>query len=321
MGVEKPTIRGNDNPIFNSVPVEYLERFDVPHTREMVRKLGKLMGLKFDETIYSKLTEDYGGHPFLIRQVCSLIHKLNNQDLPIKVNRIIYEKAKNEFDMNQATKYIEMMMSVLTEFYPDEYTMLQSLAIGEIELFKTYASDSPEYTNHLKGYGIIEQSGDEYDFKIDAVQKYLIQKNKYKKFFLSDEEMRKEISERRNKLEINLRKVIRNQLKATYGENEAREKLINMGIFDRKYSHLSYRDLFDPNKNNIYFDNLRAIVKKEWQIFENIFLKKQEDFNTKMTTINKHRIDAHAKKISPEEMSYFRVCIEWIENCVNDFLE
>jgi len=70
--IETPSIRGIDNPIFNLVPFEYIPKFDVPQTREMVRKIGRIMGLHFDELIYGKLTEDFGGHPFLIRHVCSV---------------------------------------------------------------------------------------------------------------------------------------------------------------------------------------------------------------------------------------------------------
>jgi ferric iron reductase protein FhuF len=59
MCVESPTVNGKDNPIFNQVPFTYIDRFDVPETRDMVRKLGRAMGLRFDEIIYGKLTEDW----------------------------------------------------------------------------------------------------------------------------------------------------------------------------------------------------------------------------------------------------------------------
>lgn len=74
MCVEAPIIQGKDNPIFNQIPFQYMPRFDVPQTREMVRKLGRIMGLKFEEIIYGRLTEDFGGHPYLIRHVCSIIN-------------------------------------------------------------------------------------------------------------------------------------------------------------------------------------------------------------------------------------------------------
>jgi hypothetical protein len=178
--VEKPTIKGKDNPIFNAIPYQYIERFDVPETREMVRKLGRLMGIKFDESIYTKLTEDYGGHPFLIRHVCSLANKLYNTERPIEISRKMYGKAKEEFD-NRYFTFVEMILSVLKDFYKDEYDMLIILANDDIDAFRDLAIDNPSYTNHLLGYGIISNTNGYYDFRIDAVKKYLLREEKYKK--------------------------------------------------------------------------------------------------------------------------------------------
>ncbi len=134
MCVEVPAIKGKDNPIFNQVPFQYIEGFDVPQTRDMVRTLGRIMGLKFVETIYGKLTEDFGGHPFLIRQVCSLINKISSSQRPVIVDRAIYDKAKDLFNREHAG-YVEMILNVLRDFYNDEYEMLAYLAQGDLATF------------------------------------------------------------------------------------------------------------------------------------------------------------------------------------------
>ncbi|MDZ8029688.1 hypothetical protein [Nostoc sp. DedSLP04] len=76
--------------------------------------------------------------------------------------------------------------------------------------------------------------------------------------------MLNEISQRRNALEPKLRKIVRTQLKAKYGENQAREKLLVYFSKEeqKKYNHLAYKDLFDPEKINIYFEFVRNIIKK-----------------------------------------------------------
>ncbi len=71
--IEYSQICNAENPIFCGVTPLYIPGFDIEQTRAMVRKLGRIMGIKFDEVIYTKLTEEYGGHPFLIRHVCSYI--------------------------------------------------------------------------------------------------------------------------------------------------------------------------------------------------------------------------------------------------------
>ncbi len=320
--IETATINGKDNPIFNALPYDYIERFDVQTTRSMVRSLGRYMGLKFDEVIYSKLTEDYGGHPFLIRHVCSLINELNPSDRPTNIDRIVYEKAKKEFD-ERFNSYIEMILSVLKDFYPEEYEMLKLLAVGDSDEFKKYAQTSSSYTNHLIGYGIVADNRGEYDFKIDAVKNHLNSLHRYKKISMTSKEKWAEISERRNDLEPKLRKIIRNQLKAQFGSTEAKEIVLNiMGDkVKKKYSHNSFNDLFNPNKSEIYLEDLRKLISKNWDIFKNIFGRDMETFNLQMKTINKHRDDAHAKEITNEEMTYFRVCMTQLEEYVNDFLD
>jgi hypothetical protein len=95
--VETPKFGHHDNPLFSSIPFQYVPPFDVEKTRDMVRKLGRYMGIKFDEIIYGKLTDDFGGHPFLIRQMCSSINKISPGDRPIQVDKALYLKAKKQF--------------------------------------------------------------------------------------------------------------------------------------------------------------------------------------------------------------------------------
>jgi hypothetical protein len=64
-----------------------------------------------------------------------------------------------------------------------------------------------------------------------------------------------------------------------------------------KKSHLTYRDLFNPNLSQIYLEDLRKMISKEWQIFKNIFDGDQERFNSNLKAVNEYRADTHAKKI------------------------
>ena len=68
------------------------------------------MGIKFDETIYSKLTEDYGGHPFLVRRVCSMIAQ-NYPNRPVTIDRIKYQAIRDKF--NRESDYFKMLLEVL----------------------------------------------------------------------------------------------------------------------------------------------------------------------------------------------------------------
>ncbi|EOS02100.1 hypothetical protein C799_01216 [Bacteroides thetaiotaomicron dnLKV9] len=319
--VETPFINGIDNPIFSQIPYEYIPPFDVPQTREMVRKLGRIMGLKYDETIYSKLTEDFGGHPFIIRLVCSAINKLSPTERPVRIDKALYEKGKDLFTSEYGS-YIEMVISVLKEYYNDEYEMLKMLAIDDVKTFNDFANLSNEYTNHLLGYNIIDKNLDVYTFKIDAIKKHLVSQNKYKKLELTDKEKIQEISDRRNEIEPKLRAIIRTTLFSKFGEIETKNKVLDVFGSPRKGKYYTYtlKDIFNPNKSEIYFEDLRKIIAKEWSSFEHIFGRDKESFNVNMNCINKYRVDSHAKNISDEEMLYFRANISKIESYIEQYL-
>jgi len=320
--IEFTTINGTDNPIFELIPKDsFVPCFSVNQVEEMISNLGKIMGLSFDDTIFSKLKEDFGGHPFLIRQVCSQIHKNVDAERPARVDKIIYEKAKSDYNKGNST-YNEMILEVLKNFYNDEYQMLEFLAIDDLATFKDFATISSTYTAHLLGYGIIDENNGEYHFKIESIKDYLSEKKKYKRIKLTLRDKQQEISERRNKIEPKLRSITRTILFSKYGENDAKKIVLKIMGTDRerKYYASSLKDIFDGNKSIVFFEDIRKVISKEWGLFENIFGKDKNDFNTYMNNVNKYRIDTHAKTITDDEMSLFRVSITKLEKQIDNYL-
>ncbi len=318
--IETSQIKSKDNPIFNQIYFEYIPNFDVPQTREMVRKLGRIMGLQFEETIYAKLTEDFGGHPFLIRHICSIINKTSEFERPVRVDRYIYEKAKTKFHSDYSS-YIEMILGVLKNFYPLEFDMLKYIALDDLKTFDEFAAAFPEFTNHLIGYKIIDKNNAHYSFKIDAIKDYLLTKHKYEKVLESPQDRLREISERRNSIEHKLRKIARNQLLASFGKSDATIKYLDILGDPRKtkYKGIAYNQLFDTKECDVYFEDIRKIIIKNYDIFKHIFGSNRDDFDHKMQTVNKYRVDAHAKDITKEEMDVFRLCISFIEMKIEEF--
>lgn len=183
------------------------------------------MGIRFDETIYSKLVEDYGGHPFLIRRVCSKISKLYT-DRPVDIDRIKYTKAKETFNIENT--YFDMILNVLTQFYPDEFEMLRFLAINDKDSFSYFVNLDPAMVSHLIGYGIICKSGEDYDFKIDAIKDYIVRLNRDHIKPTTTREKWKRLCEQRNGIETRLRRVVRNVVRTSCkNEVEAKEFIVN----------------------------------------------------------------------------------------------
>lgn len=156
--VEIDTFSGIQNPLFGIVSYDYLTGLTLPDTRNMIRTLGKRMGLKFEVEATDYLHNRYGGHPLLTRLACSVTNKIikeNNETRPVTISKSRL-KAEEEQRDTEIVFYCRHAVSELKQFYPDEYVMLELLASGQIHDFVELAA-YPEYTKHLKSYGLLTQ--------------------------------------------------------------------------------------------------------------------------------------------------------------------
>jgi len=317
--VEDPVILEKDNPIFNLIEPNYIPGFDVNQTKDMVRRLGKLMGITFDENIYSKLCEEYGGHPFLIRQVCSAIHS-KYKTRPVLIDRIKYNEVRESF--NVQSNYFDMIMIVLKQFYTDEYEMLRLLAINDISTFNYYANADRSYVKHLLGYGIIKQNDGTYDFLIDSIKNYILRLESNLKISKSPDDIWSALVTNRNNLELKLRKMVSLITRITKKtEQGAKNHIINVlhGKDANKYSHISYSELFDSKVSTIYFKNLTSIILADWESYRD-YWGDREHFNFAMNIINKQgRYDAHASIPNEEELMMLQTAILTIEKGITKF--
>lgn len=203
--------------------------------------------------------------------------------------------------------------------------MLCYLARGDKEDFDLLAKSDRTYVQHLIGYGVIYKASEGYDFQIDSIKKYLSKKEKYQRLKLTNEEKLAEISERRNSVEHRLRKVVQQVLRSAIGEPAAREQILAKHDVKakRKFFTLSYKELFDPNKHEIYFDDLRDLMRKNWEpFFRNIFLEDVEKFNSRMILLNSiGRSDAHRKNVLDADMQSFRGAMTWLTEKIDSYLD
>lgn len=319
--VEHAVLVGHDNPLFASIPCQYVPSFSVEQVREMVKKLGSYVGLNFDEIIFSKLTDDFGGHPFLIRQACSVIHNEYKGERPVKVDKALYEKTKKQFIEN-STHYLNMVIQVLKDWYSDEYEMLKYLAQGDTATFLEFANDNTEFTRHLIGYGLIQHSSNGYAFNIESVKEYISNEHKYERINLSEEEKVEEVSRRRNILEKQLRKVIKNSLKINFGQKKALEKLLSSLPEKRRESLNTWKfdDLVAIDSSPLYFLELKNLVSREWDSFKNVFEMDKGKLILMLDEINAiGRPEAHAKNIQQSDFEQMRLYFNRLESILNEW--
>lgn len=322
--VEDASILGADNPIFNGITFEFIPGFNQKQIREMVRRLGRLMGITFDEGVYLRLTEDYGGHPFLVRQLCSEIAK-RYVGRPVNIDRSRYIAAKEEFD--RETDYFHMLIEVLEQFYKDEKEMLILLATGDLETFKYYADSDYSMVKHLLGYGIIKKTEDgDYEFKIDSMKNYLLRINNKVTLAKTKEEKWSAICLSRNEIEDKMRMIVRVTYRFIFKNEATAKKKVIAKIYGsseegkRLLAH-TYSSLFDPKKNKIYLKNLTELINAEYDYFADYF-GNQEVFIHSMDILNcEGRFDAHAKIPDDKDMNSFQAAIDQLNAGIKRFID
>lgn len=210
------------NPIYTTL-------FEYKDIKNMVSSIGGRLGISFEDEVYAKMMEDYGGHPFLIRQVCSRINSdLNAEHVerPTVVSRYNYSLKCEEYKQAM-TSVIEQILGVIENYYPQEFELLKKLALDGRNAFKKEIALGNKGIQHLIGYCIIEKEEGEYFIRIKSIEEYIKSKFIYDVTLTEQKDIRARINVRRENIEEKLREHIFFMLKMKYGK-KAKEELIKL---------------------------------------------------------------------------------------------
>jgi len=319
--IETGLIGDFDNPIYRMITPTYLKLFNHTNVEDMVKNIGNYMGLDFDREIYTFLTDDFGGHPFLIRQVCSKIHQEISNHRPQQVTKFFYKEKIDEFN-KYLSDYVELIIDVLKIWYPNEYKLLESLVIGDYEEFAKLSSISDKPIIHLLGYNLIEKStSNKYHIKINAVKNYILENTTLSKQANTIEDRWKVVTTKRNQLEIKMRNIVKLTVKSKFGINKCKNEFLKIIEEKRRerLNNLNINEIFS-DKSEIYFNDLKIYIIKNWSDFENIFSDKSK-FDIYMDLCNNNRIDAHAKDINQEELTITLASLNWLNEKCDTYLD
>ncbi|MFY3382677.1 ATP-binding protein [Paracidovorax sp. MALMAid1276] len=311
---------GVDNPLYEYIKPTYLGFFDVDDVRTMLTSIGGYMGVSFDTEVFTYLTDDFGGHPFLIRHACGHMWKaLSSALLPRKIHirKQTYTTQRAEISTHTQS-YINLILEVLTEKYPEEYALLQHIAAGEHQKIDHFLQENPTLLNHLNGYGLISKDGGSYFFRINAVENSIKQEARGLICPDSIEERWASLSKERNSFEHSLRDLVRRTLKLAFGSTIGKQKIIESMTKQsqrEKANNLPFDDIF---KGELYFLNLKDAIIKNWDIFKFAFNEDKGRFNSSMDVSNKYRADAHAKTITKDQFREVMPKLVWLSNSLHE---
>lgn len=322
MCVELSLINDYQNPIFASFNPIYVSLFDYQDVKDMVSGIGGHIGLGFDETVYSKLIEDYGGHPFLTRQVCSRINKRMLKDKlprPARVTRNYYDDYSSEYQQDMVN-VIDQILGVLKKYYPNEYELLKTLALDGKQKFKNSILDGDKKIQHLLGYCLLDKENNEYYIRIKSIERYLQKKYINEKTLDSQFEIRERINRRRDYLEAKLRELIWSIYFAKYGK-KAKERIIEiLKKNSLKEDQERKMKAADGKKclEETFFNQLKWLMDNDWKSFAAIFPDKSKYEAFFDTISDGRRIGAHTKSIAPDDEALYNIAFNYFEQSLED---
>lgn len=322
--IEPGRIQEYDNPIFGMFTPIYMDLFDYDDVKSMISNIGAHIGLKFEEQVFSKLVDDYGGHPFLTRQVCS---KISTEMLkkkiprPALVTKNSYDKNAKDYKMDMAG-IIEQILGVLENYYPEEFQLLKKLALDGRASFSQEIANREKVIQHLCGYRLIEKEDGEYFIRIKSIEDYLRDKYIYDMTLDSQSDKRLRLNIRREKLEALLRDIIFHNSQIKYGK-KATEKLCEIlfgtGKSNSQKEQMSGKKLKDAMEE-LYFSQLKIIILKDWKDYQSIFgdrIKFEQFFDI----VNQARnSSAHPRVVDEEDEALFNIAFQYFEKRLQEYL-
>lgn len=319
--IEDSKINEHPNPIFNVLVPQYITLFDYGDVKSMVSNIGGHLGLQFEEEIFTKLIDDYGGHPFLTRQVCSKINAevLERKEVrPYMVSKYSYEKQALDYQTKMEA-VIQQILGVLEDYYPSEYDLLKVLALDGSDAFKRKLPFGDSSIAHLLGYCLIKREQEDYFIRIRTIAVYLNEKHKYEKKIDDLSEKRTRISMRRSAIEEKLRSLIQANLTLKYGK-KAKEHMITMAkkaTTDQNQEARMQGKSFKDAMQELYFSQLKVLITKDWSSYQSLFPDKVK-FEQFFDIMNTYRVDAHAKSLDDEEEALLNYAFRYFETALEE---
>lgn len=321
--VEVNRIQEYDNPIFGIFRPIYISLFDFEDIKNMVSSIGGHLGLEFEEEVCAQLVDDYGGHPFLTRQVCSKINcdlLEKKEHRPFVVRKYRYENHRREYQLEMA-EVISQILGVLMNYYPSEFELLKKLALDGRQSFKREIGSQEKMIQHLLGYCLLEKEGDDYFIRIKSIEQYLQEQYLNDKTLNSQADKKARLNLRRESVERKLREIIFYNLKAKYG-NKAKDKLLESisGTTTDKTQEAKMRNVsFKDAMEELYFSQLKYLMLKDWKAYQVIFNDKVK-FEQFFELINKSRgAGDHGKTLNEEDEALYNIAFRFFEKCLEDY--
>jgi hypothetical protein len=308
--VEEPIFQDEDNPLYAFVKATYLGLFTYPQLSDMLSTLGRRMGINFDSKALEILFDEYGGHPYLSRRLCSFI-AATHPERPLTVTSAMMQTDIGAF-FEQIVVDHRGILQVFKEYYPDEHSLMELLAEHPGDTRKLLEQD-PLVATHLKGYGIITvTSTGRAEFAIRSLKDYFLApaRSAAKPVGLLPEVSKRyeDLAKRTAEIEIALRALVQSAFKLSY-QNKWRDELLRH-VGGETAERLSAKTALSSQQfmEELQLQELINAVLSDWKTFQKVFYDKPELKRKSSDVLDARRCVAHHKyEEIREDATYFRL--------------
>lgn len=312
------SIDGLENAALAFIPEEYLSPLPRGAANAMIKNIGAMAGLRFDEAALEAISSFCSDMPFWIRKACSSIHgKIETAARPVILQEAVVSPMLDAYGQDEGAALAKVALQHLFRVYPE-------LRAPSLSLLQDGADISASMRRTLIRYGILTQKGGISGAMMRAalvmVAEDLPMIEAHSESRIEAEPLVNEwaeelagISYRRNTMERALRSLVINFLRMSALSNKsspsAKSALLS-AIPQNRRSELEPFNL-DIIAEKLYWIELVALINKYWQLFERIFGDKTA-FNDNASIVN-DRPDAHAKHLEPSDVALHRRALRWLD--------
>lgn len=331
--VERTSIDGQDNPLFSLVGVRYMPSFIRDEVREMVRTIGKPMGMRFSDEAYDYLFERYGGHPTLTRLACSWHHRHaaeEGQKRPCEITLATLQAREEECEQS-LVPHVRHILEVLHKWYGMEYDMLGLLARGDLQTFVELAATGPELRRHLDHYGLLRVVEGAPRLRIEVVGQFLREPQRAAAIVPAPPTPQRDwltlvtdISRLRNSLEPKLRRYVKQTLRTHLGTEQWIEPLLEV-MGERQRTRTRSLDADTILSSHVYLNDLIKVIYSNWSYFASLERSRRHrldrhQVHTLLTYVNTMRADAHANPVAEEDVVLLAVVCRALNGALDEQL-
>lgn len=319
------SIDGVENAALAFVPEEYLSPLPRGAANAMIKNIGAMAGLRFEEKALDAISSYCCDMPFWIRKACSFIHgKIETSVRPIVLNQETVQPLLESYGRDEGAALALVALQHLFRVYPE-------LRIPALSLIGDIGEMAPSVLRTLCRYGVATQKAEVSGAMMRAALEMLAADEAIGHPISADapdpdsikvpinewaEELAA-ISYRRNILERSLRSIVINFLRMSalsQKDSKTAKSLLLESLQEKRRRELEPYNL-DTLSEKLYWLELVNIINKHWTLFERVFGDKAA-FNEAAAIVN-DRPDTHAKALELSDVAMHRRALQWLDERIS----